>query len=127
MTEPHDQSPAGPPPAGDLVWIPAGTFRMGSDEHYPEESPARDVEVGGFWIGRTTVTNADYAAFVDGLNAFRTMTLPPGSAAAEAFAVFPGALLADPAAVLGALLPVGPRAPLGLRGRLGVLFSGRLP
>ena len=69
----------------------------------------------------------DYAAFVDGLNAFRTMTLPPGSAAAEAFAVFPGALLADPAAVLGALLPVGPRAPLGLRGRLGVLFSGRLP
>jgi LmbE family N-acetylglucosaminyl deacetylase len=69
----------------------------------------------------------DYAAFVAGLNAFRTMTLPPGSEAAEAFAVFPGALLGDSAAVLGALLPVGPRGPLGLRERLGVLFSGRLP
>ncbi|MBK9963732.1 MAG: PIG-L family deacetylase [Holophagales bacterium] len=69
----------------------------------------------------------DYASFVDGLNAFRRMTLPARVAAAEAYAVFPGALLADPAAVLGALLPVGPRAPLGLRERLGVLFSGRLP
>ena len=69
----------------------------------------------------------DYAAFVGGLNAFRTMTLPPGSAAAEAFAVFPGALLADPAAVLAALLPVAPRPHLGLWERLGVLFSGRLP
>jgi LmbE family N-acetylglucosaminyl deacetylase len=69
----------------------------------------------------------DYAAIVGGLNAFRTMTLPPGSAAAEAYAVFPGAFLADSAAVLDALLPVGPRALLGLRERLGVLFSGRLP
>ncbi len=69
----------------------------------------------------------DYASFVDGLNAYRRMTLPPGCAAAEAYAVFPGALLSSPAAVLAALLPAGPRAPLGLRERLGVLFSGRLP
>jgi formylglycine-generating enzyme required for sulfatase activity len=64
MTGPDVVSPAGAPAAGDLVWIPAGTFRMGSDEHYPEEAPALDVEVGGFWIGRTTVTNTDYSAFV---------------------------------------------------------------
>ncbi len=69
----------------------------------------------------------DYAGFVNGLNAFRRLTLPPAVAAAEAFAVFPGALLADPAAVLRALLPVAARPPLGLRERLGVLFSGRLP
>jgi LmbE family N-acetylglucosaminyl deacetylase len=69
----------------------------------------------------------DYAGFVGGLNAFRRMTLPSGVAAAEAFAVFPGALLADQAAVLRALLPVAPRVPLTLRERLGVLFSGRLP
>jgi formylglycine-generating enzyme required for sulfatase activity len=37
---------------------------MGSDHHYPEEAPARAVEVTGFWISRTTVTNAEYAAFV---------------------------------------------------------------
>ena len=48
----------------DLVRIPAGTFRMGSDAHYAEEAPARDVEVGAFLISRTTVTNAQYAAFV---------------------------------------------------------------
>lgn len=69
----------------------------------------------------------DYAGFVDGLNAFRRLTLPPGVAAAEAFAVFPGPLLADPAAVCRALLPVAPRAALSLRERLRVLFSGRLP
>ena len=69
----------------------------------------------------------DYAAFVDGLSAYRTMTLPPGSGAAEAFAVFPGALLTDPAAVLAALGPVGPRPLLRLMERIGVLFSGRLP
>lgn len=69
----------------------------------------------------------DYASFVDGLNAFRRMTLAPEVAAAEAFAVFPGARLADPAGVLAALLPVAPRPPLGLWKRLGVLFSGHLP
>jgi formylglycine-generating enzyme required for sulfatase activity len=54
------------PPAGyDLVHVPGGRFRMGSDAHYPEEGPARDVEVGDVWIARTTVTNAQYAAFVD--------------------------------------------------------------
>ena len=39
---------------------------MGSDAHYPEEAPAREVEVDAFWIARTTVTNAQFAAFVDG-------------------------------------------------------------
>jgi formylglycine-generating enzyme required for sulfatase activity len=65
MTEPHTPSPAGDPPAGDMRWIPGGTFTMGSDAHYPEEAPARDVEVSGFWLARTTVTNDAYAAFVE--------------------------------------------------------------
>jgi formylglycine-generating enzyme len=47
-----------------MVWVPGGRFRMGSDDHYPEESPARDVEVDGLWVCRTTVTNAAYAGFV---------------------------------------------------------------
>jgi formylglycine-generating enzyme required for sulfatase activity len=38
---------------------------MGSDRHYPEEGPARRVEVHGFWIDRHPVTNADYVAFVE--------------------------------------------------------------
>ena len=68
----------------------------------------------------------DYAGFVDGLNAYRRLTLPPGALAVEAFAVFPGSLLTRPAAVLAALLPLAPRVPLSFLERVAVLFSGRL-
>ena len=47
-----------------MVWIPGGTFLMGSDTHYPEESPAHQVSVDGFGIDRFTVTNRDFARFV---------------------------------------------------------------
>ena len=50
---------------GDMVWIKGRTFLMGSDAHYPEEGPAREVSVGGFWIDRDPVTNASFAAFVE--------------------------------------------------------------
>ena len=45
-----------------MVWVPAGTVTMGSDV-YPEETH-RTVTVKGFWIDRTEVTNAEFAAFV---------------------------------------------------------------
>ena len=38
--------------ADGMAWIPAGTFAMGSDDHYPEEAPAHRVAVDGFWIDR---------------------------------------------------------------------------
>jgi formylglycine-generating enzyme required for sulfatase activity len=38
------------------TWIPAGTFRMGSDAHYPEEAPRREVTLDGFWIDVHPVT-----------------------------------------------------------------------
>ena len=41
----------------DMIRIPGGTFRMGSDNHYPEEAPVHRVTVDGFWIDRTPVTN----------------------------------------------------------------------
>ena len=49
----------------DLVWIPAQTAMLGSDRHYPEEAPVRDVGVDGFWIAAHQVTNAEFAEFVD--------------------------------------------------------------
>jgi sulfatase modifying factor 1 len=52
-------------PVEDMVWVPGGTFLMGSDEHYVEERPQRSVEVTGMWFARTQVTTAQYAAFVD--------------------------------------------------------------
>ncbi|WP_155372978.1 formylglycine-generating enzyme family protein [Catellatospora vulcania] len=47
-----------------MVWLPGGTFRMGSDAHYPEEAPAHPARVGGFWIDRHQVTNRQFAEFV---------------------------------------------------------------
>jgi len=48
----------------DMVWIPGGTFRMGSTNFYPEERPIREVTVDGFWMDRYTVTNEQFARFV---------------------------------------------------------------
>ncbi len=48
----------------DMVWIPGGAFRMGSNHHYPEEAPVHRVCVDGFWIERTPVTNCEFAKFV---------------------------------------------------------------
>jgi len=59
------QSAPGAAPAATMVWIPAGTFLMGSDHHYPEEAPAHSVSVGGFWMDRFAVTNADFQRFVE--------------------------------------------------------------
>lgn len=48
-----------------LVFVPGGTFRMGSDAHYPEEAPAHRVSVDSFWIDETPVTNAQFRRFVE--------------------------------------------------------------
>jgi formylglycine-generating enzyme len=48
----------------DMVELPGGTFRMGSDRFYPEEAPIRDVTVGGFAIDRHPVTVAEFRRFV---------------------------------------------------------------
>jgi formylglycine-generating enzyme len=51
--------------ATDMVWIPGGTFLMGSDKHYPEESPAHHATVAGFWMDKCEITNEQFAQFVD--------------------------------------------------------------
>ena len=49
----------------EIRFIPGGTFRMGSDRHYPEEAPARQAAVADFWIDRTPVTNRQFRKFVN--------------------------------------------------------------
>ena len=49
----------------DMIWIPAGMFRMGSNDHYPEEQPVHTKSVAGFWIEKYTVTNERFARFVE--------------------------------------------------------------
>jgi formylglycine-generating enzyme required for sulfatase activity len=53
-----------PPEPNGMAWIPGGTFRMGSDQHYPEEAPVHRVTVDGFWIDRTPITNRQFREFV---------------------------------------------------------------
>lgn len=58
---------SGLPPSGvaiEQAWVPGGSFIMGSNTHYPEESKARKATVDGFWIDRHEVTNAQFHAFV---------------------------------------------------------------
>ena len=47
-----------------MVQIPGGTFRMGSDKHYPEEAPAHRAAAGDFWIDRHPITNRQFKEFV---------------------------------------------------------------
>jgi formylglycine-generating enzyme required for sulfatase activity len=46
-----------------MVWIPGGRFWMGTD-HMEDAQPVHEVEVKGFWIDRTDVTNEEFARFV---------------------------------------------------------------
>ncbi|HKY65272.1 MAG TPA: formylglycine-generating enzyme family protein [Acidimicrobiales bacterium] len=59
-----DAGPPGPAPHPGMVWVPGGTFLMGSDDHYPEEAPAHRVTVAGLWMDRLAATNDDFARFV---------------------------------------------------------------
>ncbi|MBL6926623.1 MAG: SUMF1/EgtB/PvdO family nonheme iron enzyme, partial [Acidimicrobiia bacterium] len=56
-------------PLAGMVDLPGGTFLMGSDDPlgYPTdgEGPVREVLLSPFHISATTVTNDEFAAFVD--------------------------------------------------------------
>src|SRR3977135_187001 len=62
---------------GDTVRIPGGTFRIGSNDHYPEEAPVHRVTVAGFWIDRTPVTNRQFKAFVKATGHETFAEIPP--------------------------------------------------
>jgi formylglycine-generating enzyme required for sulfatase activity len=66
-------APPGPAPRG-MVWIPGGEFSMGAgdprgapeggSDALADARPIHRVHVDGFWMDRTEVTNAEFAAFV---------------------------------------------------------------
>ncbi len=49
-----------------MVWIPAGKFRMGDEEH--TDNPSREVAVNGFWIYKNLVTVKKYKQFCKATN-----------------------------------------------------------
>ena len=46
-----------------MVWIPPGTFEMGSEKNQ-DEQPIHKVKLDGFWIGKYEITNEEYTEFV---------------------------------------------------------------
>ena len=52
------------PPGKSMVWVPGGTFSMGSEDFYPEERPVHTVKVDGFWIDEHPVTAWEFRKFV---------------------------------------------------------------
>jgi formylglycine-generating enzyme len=64
-TSPAETPATDPPPFQGMKWIPGGTFLMGSDHHYPEEAPAHQVTVAGFWMDQYAVTNREFRLFVE--------------------------------------------------------------
>jgi len=99
--------PPGEAPFPDMVWIPGGTFRMGSDKHYPEERPVHRVTVDGFWMDRFPVTNERFALFVDATDHRTFAEIPPDPAQ------YPGAL--PEMLYAGSLLFVQPSGPVDRR------------
>jgi len=98
--------PPGPAPAKDMVWIPGGTFLMGSEDFYAEERPIHSVTVDGFWIDQHPVTVAEFRRFV---RATGYVTVAERPLAAEEY---PGA---DPALLVpGSLVFHRTRGPVDL-------------
>ena len=47
-----------------MVWVPSGTFQMGTADGQPDERPLHEVSVDGFWMDATEVTNEQFEKFV---------------------------------------------------------------
>jgi sulfatase modifying factor 1 len=90
-----------------MIHIPGGTFRMGSDEHYPEEAPAHRVTVDAFWMDRTPVTNRDFRKFVDATGYVTFAEIKPNAKD------YPGAL--PHMLQAGSLVFTPPQRPVDLR------------
>jgi formylglycine-generating enzyme len=48
----------------DMVQIPGGSFRMGTNDGFPYEGPVHEVVVRSFWMDRHEVSNAEFEKFV---------------------------------------------------------------
>src|SRR5689334_2707568 len=91
----------------DMIRMPGGTFRMGSDKHYPEEAPVHRVTVSDFLIDRTPVTNRQFRQFVQATGHVTFAEIPPDPKD------YPGAL--PNMLFAGSLVFTPPKHPVDLR------------
>lgn len=90
-----------------MIWIPGGSFLMGSTAFYREERPVRRETVDGFWLDAHPVTNAQFGQFVDATGYITLCERQPERCA------YPDA---DPSLLVpGSLVFRKPRGPVGLR------------
>lgn len=74
-----------------MLWVPGGSFVMGSNPRYPEEGPPRLVRVEGFWMDSHEITNGEFRAFVKATG-YQTMAerIPPATSQTPAEMRVPG-------------------------------------
>ena len=71
------QSSSAPDSLDGMIYLPGGTFRMGSDHHYPEEAPAHSVAVDSYWMDAHPVTNRQFREFVRATGHVTFAEVPP--------------------------------------------------
>jgi formylglycine-generating enzyme len=87
------------PPAPDMVWVPGGTFAMGSEAFYPEEAPVVETGVNGFWMDERPVTVREFRRFVKATGYVTLAERPLDPAdfpGADPAALVPGSLVFQP-------------------------------
>jgi formylglycine-generating enzyme required for sulfatase activity len=83
----------------ELIHLPGDSFRMGSEQFYPEEAPVQETTVAPFSIEKHPVTNAQFADFVSatGYVTIAEQSLDPAAfPAVPADELSPGALVFRP-------------------------------
>jgi formylglycine-generating enzyme required for sulfatase activity len=61
-----------------MSWIAPGKFWMGvEDPTMPDARPVREIELSGYWIDQTEVTNRQYEAFVKATGYKTVAEIPP--------------------------------------------------
>ena len=102
-----------------MIWIPGATFTMGGEvasfmkswpvsaRSRPDERPVHPVELDGFWMSRTPVTNAEFREFIEKTGYITTAEkapeleeimkgLPPGAAPPAAELLVPASMVFTP-------------------------------
>lgn len=70
-------SPTNDPRVANMQWLSGGRFEMGELNTVPDEFPPHAVELDGFWIDTTEVTNRQFKEFVDATGCLTTAERPP--------------------------------------------------
>src|SRR6185295_8102855 len=84
------------PPYPGMVWVPGGTFLMGSSCFYPEERPVHHATIDELWMDRCPVTNEQFARFVKETGHVTVAERPPKAEdypGAEPGLLVPGSLV----------------------------------